>query len=589
MGLRTRLFLATAAVVVTGTVITALLLARGFEAWFDRRAVEEMEREARVVREVLLARGDWPAPRELDALVDGLGEALGLRVTVILADGSVVADSEVERERLGRLDNHADRPEVRLALREGQGAARRFSTTLEREQIYVALRFDAQGRSGVVRVASAPAALAETVWGLYRVSAAAVGAGLLLAIALAALAAQLISRRLYRLLHGMEALARGESGRLLAPRAAGDLGRVAGSFQRLGEGLRRTIDELSAERDRFKQVLDSMASVVIVVDAEGRIALANEAARRVLRIEGPARGRLLLDAIRAPDVAELLEHDSVTPLSSEFELPGPPGLRLIARVVPLAGGRRLVVMDDVTERRRLETMRRDFVANVSHELRTPVSVILANAETLVDGEMADETTLRRFLGAIHANAQRLSRLIADLLDLSRIEAGRLGLELESVPLQRAFDRVLDAVRDEAERKDHALTVTVPDGLCVRADGQALDQVMHNLVDNAVKYTPPGGHITLSAEPIGDDRVRIEVQDDGPGIEPRHQQRVFERFYRVDPGRSREVGGTGLGLAIVKHLVESMGGRVGVEPATPRGSRFWLELQAERRPEAVAGS
>jgi two-component system phosphate regulon sensor histidine kinase PhoR len=218
------------------------------------------------------------------------------------------------------------------------------------------------------------------------------------------------------------------------------------------------------------------------------------------------------------------------------------------------------------------------VANVSHELRTPVSIIRANAETLLDGAVDDPVHARPLLEAAHRNAERLSHIIADLLDLSRLEAGRYEIHRAAVPAAEVAGRAIDAVGRAASERGTAIRDEVPAALAVQADDKALEQVLVNYLENAVKYTPPGGQIRVAARKTGD-RVRIEVCDNGPGIDARHRARVFERFYRVDPGRSRDMGGTGLGLSIVKHMAEAMGGAVGVDPVEPHGSAFWIELQA----------
>jgi two-component system phosphate regulon sensor histidine kinase PhoR len=236
----------------------------------------------------------------------------------------------------------------------------------------------------------------------------------------------------------------------------------------------------------------------------------------------------------------------------------------------------VIVMHDVTDIRRLENIRKDFVANVSHELRTPVSIVQANAETLLDGALEEPARARTFVEALHRNAERLSRIIADLLDLSRLEAGRYRFDIASVDVEEAVERSLEAVHEKALGREQNIEVSIPEGQAVLADAKALEQVLSNLLENSIKYTPRGGHISVRAEERGG-QVRLEIQDDGPGIEAEHRARIFERFYRIDPGRSRDMGGTGLGLAIVKHFVESMGGRVGVDPAFPRGSIFWVTL------------
>jgi two-component system phosphate regulon sensor histidine kinase PhoR len=236
----------------------------------------------------------------------------------------------------------------------------------------------------------------------------------------------------------------------------------------------------------------------------------------------------------------------------------------------------VLILEDVTTMRRLETIRRDFVANVSHELRTPVSIIRVNAETLQGGAAADPQIAPRLLDGIHRNAERLARILADLLDLSRLDAGQFRFERTEVKIRSASEAARASVESAAGERAVTIHVDVDDAAAVRADARALDHVLVNLVDNAVKYGNQGGNVWIRCRALGD-RIRVEVADDGPGISPKHQERVFERFYRVDSGRAREAGGTGLGLAIVKHLVESMGGTVGVEANTPQGTVFWLDL------------
>jgi two-component system phosphate regulon sensor histidine kinase PhoR len=236
------------------------------------------------------------------------------------------------------------------------------------------------------------------------------------------------------------------------------------------------------------------------------------------------------------------------------------------------------MLEDVSAVRRLETIRRDFVANVSHELRTPVSIIRANAETLLGGARDDPAMAGRLIEGLHRNAERLARILADLLDLSRLEAGQYRIELRALDLRAAAEQAVATLETSASAKQVSIEVAIADGTTARGDAKAVDQVLVNLLDNAVKYSAAGGHVWVDARRAGD-RVRVEVRDDGQGIAPHHRARIFERFYRVDPGRSRDMGGTGLGLSIVKHLVESQGGEIGVDANQPTGSVFWFELPA----------
>ena len=237
---------------------------------------------------------------------------------------------------------------------------------------------------------------------------------------------------------------------------------------------------------------------------------------------------------------------------------------------------RVIVLHDVSRLRHLETVRRDFVANVSHELRTPLSIILANTEMLLDGALDDPQAARRFLDSMHRSTRRLTALVSDLLDLSRLEAGSQEVPASPVKLSDVVHQVVDGVHAKIEQRDLKVSVAVPAGLIVMGDADAIEQVVLNLVDNAVKYTGEGGKVMVSAH-RREDAIRVEVADDGPGVPEGHRPRLFERFYRVDPGRSREEGGTGLGLAIVKHLVNAMGGEVGMTSSPSGGALFWFEL------------
>ncbi|HOX43814.1 MAG TPA: ATP-binding protein [Myxococcota bacterium] len=330
------------------------------------------------------------------------------------------------------------------------------------------------------------------------------------------------------------------------------------------------------ERRRFQAVLASMAEGVLLLDGERRVTLVNPAASRLLGLPAQPLGRRLLEVSRLPALHELVERARAGE-ACEAELDAGPQRRLRARATPLEGSHEVsVVVHDVTELRRLEAIRKDFVANVSHELRTPISVIRANAETLLEGALEDAGLARGFVEALLRNAERLSALISDLLDISRIESGSHKLERRPLALAQAVRQVLDNMAQAAAARGQTLSSQVPEALWALGDEKALGQVLTNLLDNATKYTPDGGHIQVRAA-CQAGQVRLEVVDDGPGIEPQHRARVFERFYRVDQGRSRAMGGTGLGLSIVKNLIEALGGQVGIEPNQPAGSIFWVTL------------
>jgi two-component system, OmpR family, phosphate regulon sensor histidine kinase PhoR len=381
-----------------------------------------------------------------------------------------------------------------------------------------------------------------------------------------------------RVVRSMRDVVRDPSRRIAPDGAVGDeLRELTEWINFLADDADKSHRALARERMLLAAVADGLTQGVIAVDSEHRIELLNDAARKMLGVTSSPVGEPLIDFVRVPELFDLIDSDVAA--TAEVSLPNTP--RALIRTARKWGGDgRVLLLEDVTTVRRLETVRRDFVANVSHELRTPVAVIRANAETLMAGAKDDPAIAGRLIDGLHRNAERLARILADLLDLSRLDAGQYRMELASVAVRPVIEQSLSAVEPQAAQRKVTVRVDIPDDLAVRADPKALDHILVNLIDNGVKYGRPDGNVWVEARPSGDgvrDGVRIEVRDDGPGIADKHRARVFERFYRADPSRSREAGGTGLGLSIVKHLVESMDGEVGVEPNLPHGSIFWLRL------------
>lgn len=340
----------------------------------------------------------------------------------------------------------------------------------------------------------------------------------------------------------------------------------------LAEDAERSHRALARERALLSALADGTTQGVIAVDDDHKIELLNDAARQMLGVTSSPVGEPLIEFVRVPQLFELLEADETA--SAEVTVAN--NRRMIIKVAQKWGSEgRVLLLEDVTTVRKLETVRRDFIANVSHELRTPVAVIRANAETLISGAKDDPVMGPKLMDGMHRNAERLARILADLLDLSRLDAGQYRLEIKTVPLRAAVEQALSAVEPSARARNVKLHVDVEGD--VKADPKALDQILVNLIDNAVKYTRADGNVWVQSKRDDNNRIRIEVRDDGVGIADKHRERVFERFYRADSSRSREAGGTGLGLSIVKHLTESMHGKVGVEPNQPQGSIFWLRL------------
>ena len=581
LGVRGKLFVVSVSLVLAVVLLSGLYLERQLVEWAQTRAQIELEGHARLVR-VLLEReteaAGTRAPADLDALADRAAAPIDARVTIIGADGRVLGDSEFSAQALATMGSHSDRPEVLGALRDGQGVSKRTSASLTTEMLYVALPFPEVGGAGVVRVARPLRevdAAVRRLWIAFAVAGVFAVGG---AVLLSALASHYLSRTLRGLVQDARRMVEtGERSRFVTP-SHDEIGGLAGSLNRMAEELEGAVATLAAERGRFEAVLESMDEGVIAVDQRQQLTMVNRAALALLSLSTEQTGPTLAERIPIPTLHELVAHALAgNPERREFETLTDPPRQILAYASPLRNDQgAVVVMHDVTEIRRLERIRRDFVANVSHELRTPVSIIRLNAETLLDGALERPEVARKFLEAQMRNADRLAALVSDLLEISRIEAGTYEIQVDFIRVAPIVLRIVESVQQIAAEKQQRITCEVAQDLSAWADPQALEHVLLNLVDNAVKYTPPGGQVQVRVRTEGE-RVRIEVEDNGPGIEPRHRARIFERFYRVDKGRSREVGGTGLGLAIVKHLAEAMDGTVGVGPASPQGSIFWVLL------------
>ncbi|MSP59474.1 MAG: HAMP domain-containing histidine kinase [Myxococcales bacterium] len=499
----------------------------------------------------------------------------GARVTVIALGGRVEGDSGVPTARLAEVENHAHRPEVEAAFAGHKGSDVRRSATVGAEMMYVAVPLGSPPRA-VLRLALPLDEVGRTV---ERAQVAVWWAGLV-AVGFAVLLGSLLARRLGRPLLAMteaaRAMTRGDFALPLPPPSEDELGDLVHALAILRRQLAGRLEDLRREGEKLRSILDGMTEGVALVQ-EGRITVANPAFATLL---GAARveGCTPLEAARLPDLAAAIEAAVTggTGTACALEVQG---RALEMKALPL-GERGLrqavVVLLDVTDARRGERMRRDFVANASHELRTPVAAVLAAADTLQAGAGDDPEARDSFLAILVRHAHRLSRLTGDLLDLSRLEAGYRP-RIEAVAVGAALDTVLAALGPRADEKAIAVQAALPPGLpAVAAERAALEQVLANLLDNAIKYTPDGGRVEVTAS-ANEREVAVTVADSGPGIPSEHLPRLFERFYRVDSARSRELGGTGLGLAIASHLALAHGGDVSVESTPGSGARFTVRL------------
>lgn len=576
LGARGRLLLLALSLVVGFAGGGLVLLENRLRSWVDVRLQAGLLESARAVG-VAVSSQD---AAHLSGFADDMGAALQGRVTLIDADGVVIGDSARTDAEMAEMDNHGTRPEVLAAHQVGVGVAHRFSETLQLEMLYVAVT----SGSGVVRVAmprTEQSALQQDLRGLFLLS---VLAGVGGALGMSLMAGRWVSRDVQDLILQAKRTVESGSGRLEVsghPR----LGGLVDAFNQLAASLEDTIRDRAVERDRLGSVLEGLGEAVIALDATQCITLINPKAVDLFSFSGSPHGQRFTGLLPDSSLQAFIEDVSgAEPQSAEFALSGPGGKErqvLITATPHSQGEGCLLVCRDVTTLRRLERIRRDFVANVSHELRTPVAVIRINAETLRNGAMSDPEHGPRFVDGIYRNAERLSQLLSDLLDLSQLEAGRYLLSTASYSLAQASAQAQAQIQHKAEARNQRIRAEIPSTLRARCDLPALEQVLTNLLDNAVKYCPQGSTIILRAARESS-WVRLEVIDNGNGIDEQHLGRLFERFYRVDPGRSRDMGGTGLGLSIVRHLIESMGGRIGVRSVVGQGTTFWLLLPAKKK-------
>ena len=510
-------------------------------------------------------------------LARAISDRIGYRVSFIARDGTVIADSSVEPRDVPAVESHADRPEVRGVIEGGERVAfsERMSSTVGLPLAYGARETTLDGQPIIVRIAAPQTQIAATV---RRIQATVAATGLV-AMVLALFAAYGLSvvfaRPVVALADRARRLTEGDFTSPVPHTRVAELEDLAVAFNRLTDELRERLAELGAERDGMQALIDTMAEGVVALTQDGRVLRTNRTARALLDIpEGPGLAPVGT-VIRHPALRDALRDSVRTPeQSSEIVMNGR-HILLASRALDRGGA--VTTFLDITELRRMERVRSDFVANASHELKTPLTSIRGYAEALADGPPED--VRKQFLTSILNNTLRLQKLVDDLLDLSRLESGGWAANLESVPVSEVVEEAWDLV---GPRADHSVEFDVQGEGAVLGDRQGLIQVFRNLLENAVRHTPPGGHVTVEVTPAdGDSAVDIAVVDDGEGIPAQALPRIFERFYRADSSRARHVGGTGLGLAIVKHLVSAMRGEVRAESELGRGTTVWIRLPASK--------
>lgn len=575
--------------VITGAALAFAGIAGYLQ--FRKYAADEvdgnLQRQARLVSEIFRPLLDSPDP-DLGKIAregDRVGKDLDIRLTIILTDGTVVADSIVGASGLAGMENHATRPEIQAALAGETGVSLRRSITVREEERYLAIPIHSGGRiTGVARTSIPVAMLARR---LSRIGVITWGTGIaafLLMLAGTAIRAKHVTGPLKEMTAAARELASGNFGKRVNVKTGDELEDLGAALDMTASRLEQTISQLEAEKARLATLLENLAEGVVVIADNRTIRMMNREAVKILgATDAPAEERPVAEAIRHPEVLAFIGscRRGENPPPREAFIPSRTGDRTVrlagttVRYAASPGTDLLLTLQDVTEEKRMARVKSDFVSNASHELRTPLTNIRGYLEAMEDALKEGAPVDPSFLSIACANALRMDRLIEDLLELSRAESGRSPLEIEEIPLPAFLDRVAALHRPAAEHAGKTLTIHGEDAT-LRADVRKLTLAVSNLLDNAVKYGKEGGRIMLSGR-MPEGACMIEVADDGPGIPPEHLPRIFERFYRVDQGRSRDLGGTGIGLSIAKHIVESHRGTIRAESRLGVGTRFLIRI------------
>lgn len=559
---------------------------------------QQLLNDARLIRSYL-ENTPLPSlsPGTVDPIADRLAEQCGARVTVVAEDGVVAGDSSIPLSAVPFMENHGDRPEIIEAAALGVGNSIRYSNTLETDMAYVAVPFRTEGARGVVRVALP---LQQFQWiesHIWKIVLAALCIGLLLSVVLSWATERLVSRPIERMTEVALRQAAGDLEVTASAPAHTELASLAAALNELAEQSKARISQIREENAQLEAVLSGMAEGVMVTSADGRILMVNPAFKRMMEVDAWCLNKRPIEVVRNHDLQSAVDAaiDSAPSLNEDtvFDLTLEWSQRIFqVHLTPIRIGEQLhgvvAVFHDMTELRRLEQVRKDFVANVSHELRTPLTSIKGYVETLLDGAMDDTTALRRFVNSILHHTDRLQALVEDLLQLSRIESGQYEVDLSPCRLDHVSEKVAEVFAEQIERKQLTLSLRFETERPARGNPDLMERALSNLVDNAVKYTEKGGSINISTAER-DDEIILKVADTGPGIPSDALPRIFERFFRVDRARSRALGGTGLGLAIVRHTMELLNGRAWVESRVGEGASFYLSLPVWPEDEAAAES
>lgn len=578
------LILAYAALFTVVFVSAAFYASRAVEKEALLKLRESLTLQARLLSHILtpelVLQGDR---REIQKIASGLGKETGARVTVIAPDGLVLGDSERSWEGMLAMDNHAGRPEVIAAIHDTVGTSSRFSHTVKADMLYVALLLtQGKNKAGVLRVAWPLTDVRRVLDSAAQPVLLSSAGGIFCVVLLSFVLGRSLTRDVKRLTEAAAQYRQGDLVKDISIQSDNELKLLADAMNQMASSLKLQIAKLEAEKTKFSAVLENMKEGVIAVDCENRIQIINQGAQKMFGISDEVSGKPFIEVIRNKSLDDMLTAaiKEQTTAFQEISLSQPleKTLKVSAAGISKCEGNvcGLLVFFDMTEIKRLENMRKEFVANVSHELKTPLTSIQGFIETLRSGALEDTQKSGEFLAMMQEDSERLTRLINDLLELSRIESQEIPLQVQELDLKTQADKAAAVLGAQAAARRVTIENNIPAGCRVWADPDRLRQIFLNLIENAVKFNKPEGCVILSAVPEFS-CVRVSVEDTGTGIPEKAIARVFERFFRVDKARSRDLGGTGLGLSIVKHLVEAHGGTVSCRSAYGQGSVFSFTL------------
>lgn len=566
-------------------LITYFYLNKNLSVFVENRLQEDIKEELFLSRKLLeIYLSQTYERRDFCSLADEIGSFLKLRVTIVDLQGFVLGDSEIEKEELPNVENHLNRPEIQMAIKEGFGQSRRFSTTIGKEMFYMAVPFGKPQPYGVIRLAIPLSEIKILEANLQKTILLTIFLVFIFSTIFSFILAKMVTSPIIKISDLVKEIAKGNFPQERIFYSRDEIGELEKSFCYMAKEIKNKIDQIASEEAKLKALLSSIREGLMVTGKIGEIVLVNTSFKKMFCLDFQVIGKKPLEVIRNNKIQEMVDgilRGKERLLSDEIELNFPQEKIIQINGAPIIRngevGGVVIVFHDITEFKRLDKIRQDFVANVSHELRTPLTSIKGYAETLLEGALEDKENAKDFLKIIYQDAERLTRLIDDLLDLSKIESGKLKMQFSEIDLYKIIEHSIRILEEQIREKKISLELNFPKHLSKAwADERKITQVILNLLDNAIKYNVEGGKIIVSVSDK-ENFIEVSITDTGIGIPEKDLPRIFERFYRVDKARSRELGGTGLGLSIVKHIVQAHEGEVFVKSKLGKGSTFSFTL------------